>query len=449
MTSPPTSPAPGPPAPRGPAWRFWALLLAGLVVLGVAGFAVMRPGAENLSYVTTKLETGAVTKQVDATGTVVARGSVQVGSEISGRVARIAVDFNAEVKEGQLLAELASENYRTRVTEAEADVELVRALLAVAHSKAEQMKAEAASARARILGADAERAVADAALTFARVEFQRRTGPGLGLAATDRDRARADLDRAVAQRQVAEAQASAMREVAAASSAAVRTAEAEVGVAEATVRQRQAVLARARFDFERTEVRAPISGVIIERNIEVGQTVVASLQSPVLFTIARDLSEMQVELFVDEADIGSLREGQAVEFRVAAHPSRFFVGEIAQLRLAPLLIQNVVTYVAILAVSNSERLLRPGLTAMVRVKIEEREGVPRLPNAALRFRPQRGETVTKFGGGRSALRNSALVHVQMRSGLREVMVETGLVDERFTEIRAGLAAEDVVVAGYR
>ncbi len=176
---------------------------------------------------------------------------------------------------------------------------------------------------------------------------------------------------------------------------------------------------------------------------------VASLQSPVLFTIARDLGQMQVELFVDEADIGALREGQAVEFRVAAHPSRVFAGEIAQLRLAPLLIQNVVTYVAILAVPNPELLLRPGLTAMVRVKIEERSGVLRLPNAALRFRPLRGETVAKAGDARSAPRNSAIVHVEGKPGLREVMIETGLADERFTEIRAGLAAQDLVVTGYR
>ena len=437
------------PAPRAAPWRGWALLIAVLTLGGVAGVAMFRAGSESIGYVTAKVETGAVAKQVDATGTVVARGSVQVGSEISGRVARIAVDFNAKVQEGELLAELASEIYRTRVTEAEAEVELVRALLAVAHSKAEQMKAEEASARSRIEGAEAARAVTDAALVFARVEFQRRMAPGLGLAGTERDRARAELDRAAAQRQVAEAQVQVMREAAAASAAAARTAAAEVGVAEATVRQRLAALDRARFDFERTAVRAPISGVIIERNIEVGQTVVASLQSPVLFTIAQDISQMQVELFVDEADIGVLREGQAVEFRVAAHPSRVFIGEIAQLRLAPLLIQNVVTYVAILAVANTERLLRPGLTAMVRVKIEERDGVLRLPNAALRFRPQRGEIVAKTGEPRAAARNSATVFVQGKSGLREITIETGLADERFTEIRAGLAAEDAVILGYR
>jgi HlyD family secretion protein len=268
------------------------------------------------------------------------------------------------------------------------------------------------------------------------------------VAATERDRARADLDRTTAQLQSADAQRRAGDASATAAVAAIATAQAEVGVAAATILQRQSALDRARLDLERTEIRAPIQGVVIERNVEVGQTVAASLQAPVLFTIARDIEEMRIELFVDEADIGSLREGQRVEFRVAAHAGRVFAGEIIQLRLAPMLIQNVVTYVAMLSAPNPERLLRPGMTATVRVDVEERADVLRVPNAALRFRPQREERVDKLPGRRPGGR-TGVVHVETREGLREVAVDLGLVDERFTEIRGGLDPGAVVVTGYR
>jgi HlyD family secretion protein len=429
----------------------WLALVAVLLAAAAAGaVGLFGSRSDSVSYTVARLERGLVAKRVDANGTVVARDTVQVGTEISGRVTRIVVDFNAIVASGDLLAELASDIYRTRVAEAEAELQLGRAQLDVARSKAEQSKAEQLASRMRLESADAERAVAEAALAFARAEFQRRTAPGREafVAAAERDRARADLDRTTAQLQSADAQRRAAEAGAAASAAAILTAQAEVGVAEATLLQRQAALDRARLDLARTEIRAPMSGVVIERNIEVGQTVAASLQSPILFTIARDIDEMLIELFVDEADVGVLREGQKVEFRVAAFPGRTFNGAIAQLRLAPMLIQNVVTYVAMLSVPNADRLLRPGMTATVRVDVEERADVPRLPNAALRFRPQREERVEKLPGRRPGGR-TGVVHVEAGDGLREVAVDLGLVDDRYTEIRGGLPPGAAVVTGYR
>lgn len=449
MSAPAAAPAPIP--TRRSRWPLWAglLVVAGGAALAASGILTAR--APQAAFTTTRLESGPVVRQVDATGTVVARGSVQVGSEISGRVSRIAVDFNAPVEKGALLAELASDIYRARLAEAEAEVELAQASAEVARSRSVQQRAEAAGARLRAEGAEAERSVADAALAFARVEYQRRTAPGREqfVSGSERDRARAELDRATATRLAAELQVRSLAAAADALQASIRTAEAEVLVAEATVRQREAALSRARFDLERTVILAPTAGVVIERNVEVGQTVTASLQAPILFTIAQDLSQMQVELFIDEADVGALREGQAVEFRVAAFPGRLFGGEIAQLRLAPLLIQNVVTYIAIISAANPERLLRPGMTATVRVKVDERDRVPRLPNAALRFRAQRGEAVTKLDAARPTGRNNAVVHVDTPQGLRETLVELGLADERFTEIKSGLAPTDTVVLGYR
>ncbi|MBL8702091.1 MAG: efflux RND transporter periplasmic adaptor subunit [Alphaproteobacteria bacterium] len=451
MTEPSPNPSSPSPSRARKRWPLWAALLALLGGGGLVASGLMVARPPPAAFATVRLEPGPVVRQVDATGTVVARGSVQVGSEISGRVARIAVDFNSPVSEGQLLAELASDIYRARVAEAAAEVELAQAGLAVARSRSAQQSAEAAGARLRAEGAEAERAVADASLAFARAEFQRRTAPGREqfVSGSERDRARAELDRAAAGRLAAELQVRSLAAAADAAQAAIRTTEAEALVAEATVRQREAALNRARFDLDRTAIHAPMAGVVIERNVEVGQTVTASLQAPVLFTIAQDLGQMQLELFVDEADVGSLREGQAVDFRVAAFPGRSFSGEIQQLRLAPLLIQNVVTYIAIISAANPERLLRPGMTATVRVKVDERERVPRLPNAALRFRPQRGEAVAKVDGARTTTRNTAIVHVDSQQGLREVLVETGLADERFTEIKGGLPADASVVTGYR
>ncbi len=426
------------------------MLLAVLLIAAAGAAAMFGRRAEPIAYARATVERGLVAKYVDANGTVVARDSVQVGSEISGRVTRVAADFNATVAAGDLLAELASDIYRTRVAEAEAEMQLAGALLDVARSKAEQAKAEQLAARMRLEAADAERAIAEASLAFARVEFQRRTAPGREafVAAAERDRARAELDRSAAQLQSADAQRRASDAGVVAAGAALATAQAEVGVAEATLRQRQAALDRARLDLARTEIRAPMPGVVIERNVEVGQTVAASLQSPILFTIARDIDEMRIELFVDEADIGALREGQRVEFRVAAFPGRSFAGAIVQLRLAPMLIQNVVTYVAMLSAPNPERLLRPGMTATVRVDVEARSDVLRVPNAALRFRPEREEKVERLVGRRPGGR-VGVVHVETREGLREVAVDLGLADARFTEIRGGLDTGTAVVTGYR
>ena len=153
------------------------------------------------------------------------------------------------------------------------------------------------------------------------------------------------------------------------------------------MRQKQAALEQTRLDLVHTEIRAPVDGVVVSRSIDSGQTVAASLQAPTLFTIAQDLTRMQVEAAVDEADVGRLREGMAATFTVDAFPGRTFRGEISQIRKAALVVQNVVTYTTVITVPNPDRTLLPGMTANVRVQVDRREDVLRVPNAALRFRP--------------------------------------------------------------
>ncbi|MGH7359808.1 MAG: efflux RND transporter periplasmic adaptor subunit, partial [Candidatus Rokuibacteriota bacterium] len=167
----------------------------------------------------------------------------------------------------------------------------------------------------------------------------------------------------------------------------LQVAEAQLKSAEATVRQKQAALEQTRLDLVHTEIRAPVDGVVVSRTIDSGQTVAASLQAPTLFTIAQDLTRMQVEAAVDEADVGRLREGMAAAFTVDAFPGRTFRGEIAQIRKAAQVVQNVVTYTTVITVPNPDRTLLPGMTANVRVQVDRREDVLRVPNAALRFRP--------------------------------------------------------------
>jgi HlyD family secretion protein len=197
----------------------------------------------------------------------------------------------------------------------------------------------------------------------------------------------AALRSAEAQLQAVQSQAVAAQSQIASARAALQVAEAQQKTAEATVRQKQAALDQAKLDLEHTEIRAPVNGVVVSRTVDVGQTVAASLQAPTLFTIAEDLTRMQVEAAVDEADIGRLVEGMPGSFTIDAFPGRGFRGDITQIRKAPQVVQNVVTYTVVLAVANPERLLMPGMTANVRIEVDRRPDALRVPNAALRFRP--------------------------------------------------------------
>jgi HlyD family secretion protein len=202
---------------------------------------------------------------------------------------------------------------------------------------------------------------------------------------------------AQAQLVATQSQAKAAEAQLASAQAALRVAEAQSKSAEATVRQKRAALDQARVDLEHTEIRAPVNGVVVSRSVDTGQTVAASLQAPTLFTIAEDLTRMQVETAVDEADIGRLREGMPASFTVDAFSGRTFRGEIVQIRKAPQVVQNVVTYTTVIAVSNPDRILMPGMTANVRIQVDRRDDAMRVPNAALRFRPP-GDTTGLPGG---------------------------------------------------
>jgi HlyD family secretion protein len=268
---------------------------------------------------------------------------VQVGSQVSGQIKELFVDFNSPVKQGMLIARIDPETFEYRVRQAEADLEAARS----------------GAGRAEVAQINAERDLKRTKELVAR-SF---------VSPAELDRAQSTYDLAAA----------------------------ELKTARAVVQQRNAALASAKVDLSRTEIRAPVDGVVIKRTVDVGQTVAASLQAPELFVIAKDLRDMQVETSIDEADVGRIRVGQRASFTVDAFPGRPFAGDVKSVRKAALNVQNVVTYIAIISANNERGELLPGMTANVRITTDSRESVLKVANSALRFRPP-GETAAEAKG---------------------------------------------------
>jgi HlyD family secretion protein len=299
--------------------RKWIYAIVGAVVLVVVYFVAFHKSDTPPLYRFDKVSRGDVSLTISATGTLSADTTVQVGSQVSGRIAELYADFNSKVREGQLLAQI--------------DPTFLQAAV-------DQQKAAVVKARAQM---------DDSKRTFVRTDslFRHQLA------------AQADLD------------------------AATTTYESD----KASLQQAEAALEQAEVNLRYAAIRAPISGVVISRNVDVGQTVAASLQAPTLFTIANDLRKMQVQADVDEADIGNVRAGQSVTFRVDAFPNRIYEGSVTQVRLAPVVTENVVMYTVIISVANKDLSLMPGMTATVSVLVARRENVLRVPIQAVRFTP--------------------------------------------------------------
>ena len=367
------------------------LYAAGAAALIVAGGVLVFAGSdeEAVTYRFAVVERGDIVSAISTSGTLGALVTVEVGSQVSGQVAELHADYNTAVSEGQLIARIDPRTFESLVRQAEAELAIARAGLAVQRAAHVRATADVASAAAslRVAGANAE----DALATKAEADRELQTKSDLvsrGVAATrDLDRARADADGAAAKVRAAQAQIAVQTAGLQAVKAAAMMAAAQVENAQAQVQHRNAALDKARVDLDRTAIRAPVDGVVIDREVSLGQTVAASLNAPVLFTIAQDLRQMQVEASVDEADIGRVRPGQPVKFTVDAYPGRSFGGRVEQVRQKPQVVQNVVTYTVIVSAANPDLALLPGMTANVEVVLERRADALKVPNAALRFRP--------------------------------------------------------------
>ena len=377
-------------------WWKWLLAVAVLAAAGggYAWYRHTRPQA--LTFTTVPVAHGELTQVVTATGSLNPVMSVQIGCQVSGTILTNYVDFNSEVKAGQLITELDPRSYKAQVAQADAD-------LANAAASLELQQVEATRA---------------AELYTNKL-----------ISASDYDTAIASLHQAAA-----------------------------------TVKLKKASLDNAQANLDYTKIYSPVAGVVISRAVDVGQTVAASFNTPTLFQIANDLTKMQIDANVAEADVGSVLEGQAVDFTVDAYPYRTFHGAVRQVRNQALTTNNVVSYDAVIAVTNADYKLKPGMTANVSIIVAERADVLKIPNSALRFRPPEGANVLtntaasltatnapEAGRHAKSSRNIRTVYVlggdDQNPQLLPVQITTGINDGIFTEVVDGLKAGDKLVIG--
>ncbi|HMH45973.1 MAG TPA: efflux RND transporter periplasmic adaptor subunit [Pyrinomonadaceae bacterium] len=391
---------------------------AGLAVLAVAAFYYWGNQASTAQYLTAKVERGNLRNTVTATGTLQAVTTVQVGSQASGTISSLSADYNSVVKKGQVIAQLDPAVSKAQVDQARANLQQAQASLQQAHAAVSNSRAGVSDAQARAQGASStaqnnQAGVVGAQANLAVLKAQQDDALSLlnqqesllksgVIAQRDVDVARtayqtaqakydqgvAELDQAKLSQQsaagsgIASSQAQVQQ-----SQAQVQQSQASVAAAEAQVQQAQAALQLAQVNLAHTTIASPIDGIVVSRDVSVGQTVAASLSAPTLFTIANDLTKMQVIANIDQADIGLVENAKSVKFSVDAFPGKDFDGKIEQMRLNPQTVQNVVTYNVVIDVDNPEQKLKPGMTANLTVTIDERNNVLKVANAALRFMP--------------------------------------------------------------
>ncbi len=398
--------------------KLFIVSLIALAGIGAVAYWYSSSSQEQPRYKFAKIESGPLIAVVAATGTLNPVVSVQVGSQVSGQIKEILVDFNSPVKAGQLIARLDPETFKLRVSQAEADLDASRAAIAV-------QRAQVARAQATL---DDARRDLDRKQQLLDKKF---------ISTAERDKAQTTFDLAKADLQVSEAQ---------------------LHNSQAGLRQRESQLAQARVDLERTAIRSPVDGIVVKRSVDTGQTVAASLQAPELFIIARNLSDMQVETAIDEADIGRISVGQKASFTVDAFTGQTFNGSVMQIRKAAQIASNVVSYTVIISAANPELMLLPGMTANVRITVAHKERVLKVANAALRFRPagsgDKNPTPgasAKTAGSGAAGQNGKLWMLDTAGKPKSLSVKTGLTDGSMTELLPGSTPELVegveVIAG--
>jgi HlyD family secretion protein len=341
------------------------------------------------TFLTAPVERGNIATLVKASGIVEAVVSVDVSSQLSGRIAEVFVSFNDTIKAGQPIAQIDPEIFAARVNEARAALSVGRATAHVQKASAERAKVAVLNARTAKRLAEAQSAAAEAKQVELEKDLQRklelaRTGSGtereLSQVRAQRNAGAADLRASIEQIQMKE-------EAIEIAEAEQQMAEANLENAQAVVEQRQAALDQARLDLDHTVLRAPIDGIIIKRDVNPGQTVAVTFEAKTLFKIANDLREMEIHGKIDEADVGQLKVDQTAQFMVDAYPDRTFRGKVLQIRKSPEVVQNVVTYTAIISAPNPDLLLLPGMTAQLRIVVSDTGDTLKIPSQALRFRP--------------------------------------------------------------
>jgi HlyD family secretion protein len=385
--------------------------IVGVVAIGLAiGGYVFFNGERKapVRYRTAAIELGQVISSVSATGTINPVVSVQVGTQVSGMIKSLHADFNSRVKAGDTVAVIDPEPFKARREQAASNLEMARSNVARSKADLAQRKRELDRVESLLPQQFVSQNDVDVALT----NFQ--------------------------------------------------SSEAQLKVAEAQVKQAEAALNSAELELKYTVIRSPVDGIVVARNVEVGQTVASSFATPNLFLIALDLTKMQVDTNVSESDIGGMAEGKEAVFTVDAYPGVTFTGIIRQVRLAPINVQNVVTYNVVVGVDNKDLRLKPGMTANVSIIVAQKDQILKVPNAALRFSPPKGEgsrresdghVASKHGGGpikldAGTLPSKAVWRLSESGDLASLTVHTGISDGLTTELLSGgLSEGDLVVVG--
>ena len=376
-----------------------------LLIVTIVAFYSLKGSNKESKYETIEVDRGDIVEKITATGAINPVITVRVGSQVSGRITKIYADFNSQVKKGQVIAQLETDIYQAKVKQADANFNL----------------AQAQTQEARVFFLDAEN------------NLRRIKNLTKGLVASERDLEVAETN--------------------------YEAAKAAFAAAQARQEQSRAVLNSTKVDLEYTTIYSPVDGIVISRNCDVGQTVVSTFQTPDLFLIAQDLTKMQVEAYVDEADIGKIQAGQEVLFTVDAFPERTFSGKVSQVRFAPKQEQNVVTYATVIEVANPDLVLRPGMTATVSIIANEKKNVLRLPNIALRFKADPAdkylyhydEEKDKDSGDEEELSNlpQSLWIINDSGQVKRIPIKAGISDGRYTEVLNGsIDKGEKVIVGY-
>src|SRR5437867_3540994 len=365
----------------------WVVLIVALLIVASVVRQCRNAVAEN--YQISIVTRGSITQAVTATGTLNPVVNVQVGSQVSGNIAKLFADFNSQVKAGQVVAQIDPALFQATVTQAEGDLASAQAALELARVNAKRTQEL----------------------------FARKTS------------SQADLDQAMA----------------------------NLHQAEAGVKIKQGALDKAKADLAHCTITSPVDGVVISRNVDVGQTVAASLQAPIIFGIANDLTKMQIDSNVAEADVGVVAVDQDVDFTVDAFPFRTFHGKVVQVRNAPITVQNVVTYDTVIGVGNSDMKLKPGMTANVSIIVAHKDDVLQIKNAAFRFRPADSTPIPNLSappktaprglGARERPRNERTIYILPPGASRPkpVQIKVGISDGIVTEVQEGLKEGDRVI----
>jgi HlyD family secretion protein len=349
-----------------------------IIVLGVVLLLVFKNKDGKQKYVTEIITRGDIKSTVSATGTVNAVTTVQVGTQVSGTIQKLFVDFNSPVKKGQLLAQIDPAMFEAQVGQ----------------SRANLLSAKASLEKSQVMLRDTKTTLERNKILYAKNFISK-----------------SDLDT---------------------SETNYLSALAQIKVAEAQIQQTQAALDSSAINLKYTKILSPVKGTVISRNIDVGQTVAASFQTPTLFTIAQDLTKMQIDTSVDEADIGKVKAGQKAAFTVDAYPESPFNGKVSVVRNAPITVSNVVTYNAVIIVDNTGLKLKPGMTANVSIETESKQNVLRIPNAALRFKPATAATAPNQKGAKGP--KGPGVWILENNKPKNVKITTGISDGNFTEL---------------